>query len=160
MLCCIHGQHLHEAIRIGESLVDASKNAFGDNHPDVIMRGGNLAGYLNDASKHQEAEKVLREVCAAAEEVFGDQDLKLAGYLSKLGWTLRYQENFADSFPIFKRAEEIYQEQLGSDDLQTKEARRDWLVSYKQAGEPITPEEEKEFWKLHKELDEAKEGSD
>ena len=66
--------------------------------------------------------------------------------------SLRQQKKFVGASPVLKRAEEILQEQLGSDDLKTKEARLDWLVNYKQAGETITPELQKEFFELWEEV--------
>ena len=144
-----------EAIRNYQHVVPASREVMGATHPEVILRGSNLAWYFGKAGRHEEAEPVWQAVCAAAEEAFADQPARLAEYLSSYGWCLREQEKFAESIPILKRVETIYHDTLGADDLRTKEARRDWLTSKKQAGEPITAEDDREFWALQRELLEA-----
>jgi eukaryotic-like serine/threonine-protein kinase len=152
--------NVDEAIRNYQHVVPASREVMGATHPEVILRGSNLAWYLGEAGRHVEAEPVWQAVCAAAEEAFADQPARLAKHLSNYGWCLREQKKFAESMPILKRVETIYHDTLGADDLRTKEARLDWLTSKKQAGEPITAEDEREFWELRRELLEAEKAAE
>ena len=111
-----------------------------------------LATYLNNAGRNQDAEPWSRKACETATVIFGKDDVRTAKCWSDLSWTLHWQERWREATTLAKKAAEIYQAQLGPDDFQTKEARLHWLSIRGRAGEKQTPEQNKEFHRLFKEV--------
>ena len=143
---------LEEAVRLYAEIGPRTKEHFGTNHPSSIVRSNNWAFYLGKLGRYEEAESLWRDVCAAAEECYGSSGVQLAGYLASHGHCLFDQKKYAESIPLRKRAELIYEEKLGAEDLKTKEARLEWLTSCRMAEESLSEEQGQEAYRLMREV--------
>jgi len=85
--------------------------------PDRLLVGA-LEGVGNlhrIQGRYTEAERLLREALAIAEDRLGDDDLQVAGVLNALAITFKYSGRFDDAAELYRRAPAIIESPLGDE---------------------------------------------
>jgi tetratricopeptide (TPR) repeat protein len=65
--------------------------------------------------RYADAERVLRQALAIAEDRLGDDDLQVAGVLNALAITFKYSGRFDDAAELYRRALAIIESALGGE---------------------------------------------
>src|SRR6266566_308724 len=97
-----------------------------------------------DQSKYEEEELLLKEALAIREERLPPKHLQIARCLRYLGLVYQAQEKYNEASPLFKRALEIFDEQLGKEMPETVSLARNYHALLLK----LTPEPKEEIVRI------------
>jgi tetratricopeptide (TPR) repeat protein len=132
----LHG-HKDEAIRVNTEAIALKEKALGPTHPDVGRSQGNLATYLLEAGRLEDALAHANRSIELLRNGLGDGHPELATAWNNDGEILNSLRRHADARKSFERARRIWERELGPESLMLAYALTGIGISYLAEDEPM-----------------------
>jgi tetratricopeptide (TPR) repeat protein len=103
---------VQKAIALFEQIVEKRKVKLGSDHPDTLNSMNNLALAYQEAGKHDQAERLLRDWLQRQRKKNEPESATTAATLANLGLTLLKQQKYSEAEPLLRECLAIREQKL------------------------------------------------
>ncbi|KAG9122699.1 hypothetical protein FRC07_000800 [Ceratobasidium sp. 392] len=124
-----------EAERLWLQIVDAEKQALGENHPGTFDGMVNLASTYSRQGRWDEAEAIVMQVIEADKHVFGEHHSKTLRTMANLAWIYLQQTRWAEAEILLVKVVDVQKQALGEHHPDTLASMGSLALSYLRQGQ-------------------------